>query len=621
MYETLYGYVLLFITTYHMNTKKLLMNIAPLLVIGAGITYAAAPLGGYLPGSTTDPDCAPGEADCFVQLPVETPNKFVDGTTATDAVFTGGNVGIGTTSPGGKLHVFDTAPTVRITEAGIAGVDLEVLDGNFNIGNASGDTFVSTDLVSGNVGIGTTSPSARLHVNEGEVRIDRIANDTTQKGAVIFTRGDTTGNKMSIRTTGDGANGVQGIKIGQNNNTSADLFVDITGNVGIGTTSPKEKLHISSTGTGIVNSALFGNANGGNDGDGARISLSGSNSSARAAYIEGVNVEGAGTGNEHALAFGTNVSTSAPVERMRIDYNGNVGIGTTSPSQKLHVAGSIQTGLNTGGVALTNNDGGGNANITFNHTNRTPDQDGNAGRITVNTDETTDAGMFFQVFENVTAGTVVGSSSLMVLQGNGNVGIGTTSPISKLHIQQSVNDSETSGLTLSDTGGSTNFIISVKDNSTTYLGARASFPTSNGINIHHGSGRVGIGTNAPSQKLHVNGSALATAWNTTSDKRLKENFVNIGKATEKVSKLNGVYFDWKKTGEHDLGVIAQEVEEIFPEIVTTDEDGWKSVDYSKLTPVLIEAVKELSAQNTDLEKQNAQMQDDIDMLKAALNIQ
>ncbi|MFK5855155.1 MAG: tail fiber domain-containing protein [Bacteroidota bacterium] len=73
----------------------------------------------------------------------------------------------------------------------------------------------------------------------------------------------------------------------------------------------------------------------------------------------------------------------------------------------------------------------------------------------------------------------------------------------------------------------------------------------------------------------------------------KTNIIVIDNPIEKLESINGYYYNWKKGKDESLqvGVIEQEVEEVLPEIVSTD-DGYKSVDYSKLTPLLIEAVKQ-----------------------------
>ena len=123
--------------------------------------------------------------------------------------------------------------------------------------------------------------------------------------------------------------------------------------------------------------------------------------------------------------------------------------------------------------------------------------------------------------------------------------------------------------------------------------------TDNVLYVDASADNVGIGTNNPLVKLQVgtNGdgtTAEANAWNTFSDKRLKRDLVQIDNALAKVEKLNGYYYFWKegKDQSRQAGVIAQEIEEVLPEIVTTMSDGIKTVDYSKLTPLLIQAIKE-----------------------------
>ena len=117
---------------------------------------------------------------------------------------------------------------------------------------------------------------------------------------------------------------------------------------------------------------------------------------------------------------------------------------------------------------------------------------------------------------------------------------------------------------------------------------------------------VGIGT-APSGAV---GSLLATndvVAFASSDERLKENVTLIEGALDKVEAMRGVEFDWIVKEDihinhgHDLGVIAQEVEAVLPVLVQTRENGYKAVKYDKLTAVLIEAVKELSARVKELE--------------------
>lgn len=98
------------------------------------------------------------------------------------------------------------------------------------------------------------------------------------------------------------------------------------------------------------------------------------------------------------------------------------------------------------------------------------------------------------------------------------------------------------------------------------------------------------------------GTLSATNVNSTSDINLKKDIEVITDATDLIKQLNGVRFTWKANDRKSLGVIAQEVEELFPELISERTDtGTKSVNYNGLVGVLIEAVKELSARVEELE--------------------
>ncbi len=101
----------------------------------------------------------------------------------------------------------------------------------------------------------------------------------------------------------------------------------------------------------------------------------------------------------------------------------------------------------------------------------------------------------------------------------------------------------------------------------------------------------------------------------TSDRRLKKNIQNLNSPLEKTIKMRGVSYQWKdenKSQRNQIGVIAQEVEAVYPEFVITNENGMKAVNYAQMTAVLIEAMKELNAKVNRLESENAN-------LKASLN--
>jgi len=108
------------------------------------------------------------------------------------------------------------------------------------------------------------------------------------------------------------------------------------------------------------------------------------------------------------------------------------------------------------------------------------------------------------------------------------------------------------------------------------------------------NGNIGIGRSDPAQRLDVSGTARATDFIATSDRRVKSNIETISNALDIVKGLRGVYFT--RTGEiqRQVGVIAQEVEEVLPEVVHTSLDDLKSVSYGNMVGVLIEALKDVS---------------------------
>jgi len=99
----------------------------------------------------------------------------------------------------------------------------------------------------------------------------------------------------------------------------------------------------------------------------------------------------------------------------------------------------------------------------------------------------------------------------------------------------------------------------------------------------------------------------------SSDKRLKDNIVPIDMCLEKILFLDAIEFDWNNLQQtysgHDIGLIAQQVKEIAPEIVEEREDGYLAMKYEKLIPLLVGATKEQDAQISELEKQIQQLID------------
>lgn len=118
---------------------------------------------------------------------------------------------------------------------------------------------------------------------------------------------------------------------------------------------------------------------------------------------------------------------------------------------------------------------------------------------------------------------------------------------------------------------------------------------------------LGIGVNESSDlplsyKLMVSGSIKASGTVIQgSDSRLKEDIYPIDNALSRIENIDGVYFTYKDSGEKSIGVIAQDIQKILPEVVSEDNNGYLGVNYSGIVPVLIEAVREQNSIIKDLE--------------------
>lgn len=173
-------------------------------------------------------------------------------------------------------------------------------------------------------------------------------------------------------------------------------------------------------------------------------------------------------------------------------------------------------------------------------------------------------------------------------------------------------------------------------------GTQTAFYSNNAERIRiSDTGNVGIGTENPTNILTVvQGSAtdpIADSWGNYSSRRWKTNIQPLSDALEKVQRLRGVSFDLKANGQHDIGLIAEEVGKVIPEVVTYEENGVdaKSVDYARLVALLIEGMKaqqqqidtlkrntaelaEIKAENAALKQRDEKINAELDGLKAKM---
>jgi hypothetical protein len=163
---------------------------------------------------------------------------------------------------------------------------------------------------------------------------------------------------------------------------------------------------------------------------------------------------------------------------------------------------------------------------------------------------------------------------------------------------------------------------------TLYDGGTSDWIVNNGGDrmVVESSGEVGIATVSPAFTLHVNGSAGKPgggSWTNSSDMRLKKNVMNLESALQSLLKLRGVTFEYKDPkaiNELDgqrIGVIAQEVEKVFPDWVEDREDGYKTVTFRGFEALTVEALRELRTEkDQQIAKLNAEKDAEISQLKA-----
>jgi len=284
------------------------------------------------------------------------------------------------------------------------------------------------------------------------------------------------------------------------------------------------------------------------------------------AYIDNINFGGIPTialavGDTdtglHSTADGALDVFSNNVNTMSI-RSGNVGIGTTGPTTRLDVNGQIRIRGGTPGAGRV----------------LTSDA---AGLATWRTMTGLPTGTSGQTLRHDGASWL--ANSLLTNTGT-RIGINTATPGGRLSVLGEGTTSATFAFNAANSAGTS--MLFVRDD-----------------------GRVGIGTTAPAQRLHVAGNVLADAYFHTSDRNLKTGIKPLENNLVRILNLNPVSFRWRENNENGLGLIAQDIENIFPEIVHIAEDsGLKSVNYNALIAPLIQAIQE---QQEQIESQQEQI--------------
>jgi hypothetical protein len=278
---------------------------------------------------------------------------------------------------------------------------------------------------------------------------------------------------------------------------------------------------------------------------------------------------------------------------------GKLGIGTASPLTKLHTEGSqiaSFTGTTRGILSLSGPYiAGYYAPIDFLYnTESNP-----TARIAAYSDGT-GSKLMFGTSANYASGI---TNTAITINNKGNVGIGTTTPSNALTVISNWN-TYTYPEAFSITGTYPSIAFrSTNANATTWLNHVADNRT-----LYWYNDPLTNNTNNWTDKMHLDTSGnltIAGLFSPASDIRLKNNIVNLSgsDALLKVDQLQGVSFTWKGSGLKSLGFIAQDVEKILPELVSTDSAGMKSMNYDGVIPVLVEAIKNQQSQINELKKE------------------
>ena len=451
-----------------------------------------------------------------------------------------GNVGIGTNSPNAKLSIRTTASEVegltvlnddntseifKVINTIDSGGYIDLRD-DANVTKVRLSSYAHTYFNGGKVGIGTTSPDTLLHVDGGDVKISSDSQSNNGDGIpTLFFSEDTGGNVIAqISYHGDdesGGNNFIGIGCAGSVATTEALMkenhqmvIKASGKVGIGTTSPSHKLHVAQGEIRVGNTTssnqdlvLKGDVTPGMTVGGSTKAavITTSGISTGAAHV-GIEIPANDANDGFYVATDSDFDGVVDTLAMKIIANGNVGIGTSSPDDKLDVAGAIR---------LT-------TNMSFNA--------GLAGRFYKASNHglaihgvtgTENDVAFFTPAGSLLMVNPTGTNNVVLCKSSGNVGIGTSSPSKALDIvgdfrsyrnssavteQVRIEQDGTGDATLSFALSATKAWMMGIDNSDgdkfKIGSSNANLSTSNALTIDS-TGKVGIGTTSPTHKLWI----------------------------------------------------------------------------------------------------------------------
>jgi hypothetical protein len=540
-------------------------------------------------------------AGAWVPLANETATLALSGGAMTGAITTNSTFdGRDVATDGTKLDGIEASATADQTKADIEGLGIDVPAANLTgtIAAARLSTAATQAESDDSTKIATTAyvtdkittliggaPSTLNDLNELAAAINDDANYNTTLTTALGTKLPLAGGTMTGVIAGFESTGID------DNATSTAITIDASENVGIGTSSPDKAMHVK---TAVNNTAVV------------RIESTATDSyptlSLKNDAREYQLTAHGPLGDKFTIYDGTSGS-----HRFVIDTSGNVGIGTDSPSALLHVdgpagdlikvtspgVGTGYLGVESGYTYINANTGGASLRFETQGSERMRiDASGNllVGVASVQTQSGTTAGT--SLYGGSNAGLITAGRNGDILRLNRQSSDGDIATFRK--------DGSTVG-SIGTTGGTIYIEPASSGNGLAYLNTSVSpcqgggAASDNYLNLGTSSRRFKDG--------HFSGTVNAANFNTTSDATLKTNVETLTGSLDAVKSLRGVSYDWIESGGSEIGVIAQEVEAVLPDVVSTNDEGIKSVKYGNMVAVLIEAIKEQQLRIEALEAQ------------------
>jgi hypothetical protein len=440
-----------------------------------------------------------------------------------------GNVGIGTTAPSEKLQIGNPSLTndsgttkLRLVNGAssigswnhlVAG-NIDNNDPYFAIETRKNSGTVSEDLriIEGNVGIGTTSPGAKLEVNTSDANGNAIfrGRSNSYVGQIDYIKFGYGPSSTNFAYIGDGSGTLSFGSVA--NRSLLNVWYTQSGNsdrVTIGQAGPQNAAYGA---LGIFAPGVSGNAVGltvsnGYHATSFKVLDDGQTTiSAQQATTKPLILKGAASHTANLQEWQNSAGTALSV----VNASGNVGIGTTSPEGKL----AISSGSNEAALKLRNTTGntGEKTGIDFYHYTYSPIKAFVTDELLVNW------GTKLNFGTSSNSGTATAATTRMTIDDSGNVGIGTTSPNYSLHLHSASTAYNWLQITGSTTGTGTTdgFFFGVSDATTAQIWGKSGmkiqmYPGGTASTTFLANGNVGIGTTSPQAKLHVEGGAICVS--------------------------------------------------------------------------------------------------------------